>query len=478
LIEFSKEDSMGNKDLELMAHLMRRAGFGATRDELEANVARGFEATVEVLLQPEDAPELDEDIIFRYYADIDRRQQFRPNQAYWLYRMTNTKRPLEEKMALFWHHVFATGYGKVNHARLCSLQIDMLRRHALGDFRTLLVEISKDPAMIEWLDNWSNHKDTPNENYGRELLELFSMGVGNYTEDDVRECARAFTGWTYAPPIPRYPYGRHLFQFEFRADDHDDGEKTFLGYTGRFNGEDIIDIIVQQPATARFLSRHLYNFFVADEAQVPAWNNVPPRDPEAIQTLTEAYFESKGNIRHMLRTLFLSDFFKSEEVRFAKVKSPAELAASVMHLVGDYTFPKPGLVAISDAVTYADQSLMNPPSVEGWHTGTEWITSGSLVQRVNFAATQVGNTELPGVRAIIRRLSAQGRKMSAEEFVDGCADLLGPIRLSESTRQELIAHAQQEGEIRHATKADQQEFTQRVGTMLQLIAATREYQMT
>ena len=151
--------------------------------------------------------------------------------------------------------------------------------------------------MVFYLDNCMSHKGAINENYGRELLELFSMGVGmdghpNYTEEDVKVCARAFTGWTIANAIPRYPYGRYESQFAYNSVDHDDSEKTFLGETGRWNGEDVIDIIAKQPATARFIARHLYNFFVADEPQVPAWQNSPPRDPKAIQALEQAYFRS------------------------------------------------------------------------------------------------------------------------------------------------------------------------------------------
>ena len=141
----------------------------------------------------------------------------------------------------------------------------MFRRQGLGSFSDLLVELAKNPAMIYWLDNNGNHKGSINENWGRELLELFSMGVGNYTEDDIKEASRAFTGWTIAPKIPKQPLGRYYWSFQYRPEDHDDGEKTFLGHKGRFNGSDIIEIIVQQPATAKFLCRHLYNFFVADE---------------------------------------------------------------------------------------------------------------------------------------------------------------------------------------------------------------------
>ncbi|TME98861.1 MAG: DUF1800 domain-containing protein, partial [Chloroflexi bacterium] len=229
--------------IELMGHLYRRAGFGATRDQLEAALARGYEATVEELLHPENAPPLEEDVIFRFYPDMKEARQIDPAQSLWVYRMINTRRPLEEKMALFWHHLFATGFAKLNHAKVMTNQIAMFRKYALSDFRTLLVEISRDPAMIFWLDNHTNTKRVHNENYGRELLELFSMGIGNYTEDDVKNCARAFTGWSLKPTIPAaQPYGRFDWEFEFRPDLHDYGEKVFLGERGNFDGTDIIDI--------------------------------------------------------------------------------------------------------------------------------------------------------------------------------------------------------------------------------------------
>jgi len=197
-------------DLELMSHLFRRAGFGARREELEAALAKGYEATVEELLHPEEQPELDHDLIYRYWIDMKEHRQIDPAQSYWIYRMINTKKPLEEKMALFWHHLFATGFAKLNHAGNMLQQVAMFRKHGLGDLRTLLVELSKDPAMIFWLDNQTNTNDVHNENYGRELLELFSLGIGNYTEDDVKNCARAFTGWTLKNPIPgAQPFGRH-----------------------------------------------------------------------------------------------------------------------------------------------------------------------------------------------------------------------------------------------------------------------------
>lgn len=187
---------MSDKDIALMAHLMRRAGFGATRDELEAKVDQGYEAVVEELLNPQNPNNLPDDIIRRYHVEQSELRQLDGAAAYWMYRMITTECQLEEKLALFWHGLFATGYSKLNQARVLLNQVDMFRRHGLGKFNNILLELSRDPAMIIWLDNQDNHNGAINENFGRELLELFSMGIGNYTEDDIKECARAFTGWT------------------------------------------------------------------------------------------------------------------------------------------------------------------------------------------------------------------------------------------------------------------------------------------
>ena len=180
----------------LIAHLLRRAGFGATPDELEHYLSKGYEAAVEELLQPENPDSLPDDLIRRYHPEMSESRDLQSSASNWMYRMITTHCPMEEKIALFWHGLFATGYAKLNQARVLLNQIDMFRRQGLGSYRELLVELSMDPAMLLWLDNNDNHKEAINENYGRELLELFAMGIGNYTEDDVKEGSRAFTGWT------------------------------------------------------------------------------------------------------------------------------------------------------------------------------------------------------------------------------------------------------------------------------------------
>ena len=470
---------MEDNDIVLIAHLMRRAGFGATRDELERYAAKGYEATVEELLHPEDQAAWEEDIFLRNYPDFLDRANAVPCKILWTYRLINTPRPLEEKMTLFWHGVLCSAYSKIDNTRQLTLQIDMFRRLGMGSLGDLLIELSRDPAMVFFLDNCMSHKDAVNENYGRELLELFSMGVGmdgqlNYTEDDVKACSRAFTGWNMAPILPLYPYGQNQWEFLYDATDHDNSEKTFLGETGRWNGEDVVDIIVRQPATARFISRHLYNFFVADEPQVPAWKDTPPRDMGAIKTLEKAFVDSNYNIRPVLRVLFNSDFFK--DARYAKVKSPTEVVIGTMRLVGDFTSAKPGLFPIAMEMGYMGQDILNPPTVEGWHTGREWIDSGTLVERVNFVADQVGNIDMPGVRAIIDRLSAQKDTTSPEGFVDGCLDLMGPLQVAEKTRDSLLAHVKQVGPLCLDTEEERRSFSRRVGEMLQMIVASAEYQ--
>jgi uncharacterized protein (DUF1800 family) len=453
--------------LELMAHLFRRAGFGATPDELDAALARGYEATVEELLNPERVPDIDEDLAGRYYTEYKEPRFHEKAQTHWVYRMLVTRRPLEEKVALFWHYLFATGQAKLNHGPAMTDQIAMFRKYGLGDFRTLLVELSKDPGMIYWLDNNQNTKSVHNENYGRELLELFSMGIGNYTEDDVKNCARAFTGWTLKPTVmSAFPYGRTHWEFEFRADEHDFTEKELLGERGDFNGEDAIGVIVKHPATAHFVARRLYDFFVADDPG--------EEDEAAIAELADVFVRSQYDIRATLRHLFLSDCFRSEAALYAKVKSPVELVIGVARLCDEFAYPRYGIGEVVVACTAMGQDLMNPPSVEGWHTGQEWINTGTLVERINFAAQWLGDTSKPGIKRLIGRLRARGT-LTPEQFVDSCLELLGPIRVADGTRESLLTFARSGGPLdleRGGPAAEE-----RVGELLQLIVATREFQL-
>ena len=463
---------MPESDISLIAHLVSRAGFGATRKELEAYASQGYESVVDDLINPERFPEVEEDLIQRYYDGSNENPIVAA--GIWIYRMVNTERPLEEKMALFWHHIFATAHNKSNHITSTTVPSNMFRDIGMSDLGTILLRLSKDPAMLYFLDNNENHNGEPNENYGRELLELFSMGVGNYSEDDIKMAAKAFTGWTFTQPIPIYTQGRYPSEFVFIEEDHDNSEKTFLGETGNFNGEDIVDIIVKQAATARFISRHLYNFFVADEPQVPSWNETPPLDQKAIDALASTYMETNGDIRSMLEVLFNSDFFK--EARFRHLKSPAELVAGVIKLVGTYRFPETDIMELSKSTSLMGQTLLDPPTVEGWHTGREWIDGGILTERVNFAVNEVGDVNKPGIKQFISEVSDGRDSLSQNELMDGCINLLGSISMDDHTKQALFRDAGWEGDLRFDTDANREASATQISRMLQLIVSTIDYQ--
>ena len=462
------------EDIALISHLIRRGGFGAPRTEIDEHAERGYDATVEWLLNPDGEPEVDTASLYRYHPDAER--PFRlPNGMEWLYRMVTTQRPLEEKMALFWHQVFATGENKVESVYEIAQQIQMFREHGLGNYRELLVSLAQNPAVLYWLDNQENHKRAPNENWGRELMELFSMGIGNYTEKDVYEASRAFTGWAFDTKIHWLLWGPHLWNYEFHAEDHDATDKTLFGHSGNLDGTDVIDLIVQQPSCHVFIARHLYNFFVADEPQVPAWPIEPPRDPDAIRDICDVFVKSDYNLKSVLRAIFTSDFFK--EASFKRVRNPAEVFAGTLRVTGSFPEPHPGWNNISLEPSYMGQQLYDPPSVEGWHTGHEWINSGAFVQRVNFMADQLGDTSLPGVQDIIRRIaSSNGKGMSPDQLVDGCLEQMGPLQVKDSTRSELIDFVQSETGQISWHNGDYEKGADVTCKVLALITGTREYQ--
>ena len=460
---------------KLISHLMRRAGFGASSKDIDRLENMEYESIVNELLDPSDTSWTEWDHLVRRFHHEQSGMISRSGPGeYWLYRMVTTPAPLIEKVTLFWHSVFATGYPKVVHGKVLSHQIAMFRQNGLGNFRDLLVALSKDPAMIVWLDNQDNHKEAINENYGRELLELFSMGVGNYSESDVKEAARAFTGWTIGNTeymVMRssrdsdWPYGRISWHFEFNENDHDSEEKTFLGETGNFDGEDIIDIICKQESTAKFIARHMYNFFVADEPPVPSWPHIEARDPDAIQQLVDVYFASSYSIKEMLRTLLVSDFFKAEKIRYKRVKSPTELVAGVLRLSGHIDRPRRERLEHAQRLAFMGQMLHDPPSVEGWHQGQEWIQTGSLVERVNFASEQLGNRNMPGVSAMVSNVV--DTISSDDDLIEACLKEMGEIEISDVTQDNLRGYSVEPGAL----------DDERTAEVLRLIAASPDFQL-
>jgi uncharacterized protein (DUF1800 family) len=451
------------EDVAVMAHLLRRAGFGATCDQIDQYLDRGYEETVEYLLNPVAGKPEDEDLMDRYFiASVEARSVTHADPQ-WSWRLATSEKPLEEKIALFWHSLLAVGGIKLDHGLEMLTEIELFRRVGLGKFQTILSEISRNPGMMYWLDNQNSHKDAPNENYGRELLELFSMGIddmgeGAYTEEDVKTAARAFTGWASKPTPPPFLLGPFPMEFRFDESDHDNNDKLFLGETGNFGGEEIIDIVVKQRATARFIAMRLYLFFVSDEP-----------DNEEIERLTDIFQETDGDIRAILRSLFNSDHFKSEAVRFRKVKSPAELVFGTARLTDRFDIPDMDSSTLANQSMYMGQFLLNPPGVEGWHEGEEWVDSGSLIERINFAASELARVESPGVSRMVELVEQAGEALDPSEFVEACLDAMGSIDIDTDSKSVLIDHAAK----RSSTETD---GADRIVEMFQLIVSTPDYQ--
>lgn len=464
------------KDVLLMAHLMRRAGFGEGLREINLRLLRDYDDVVDELIQSEDVEWMGDYMVRRF--DDEASGMINPPGAArnWIYQMLTTKAPLREKVALFWHGIFATGTPKVINGRVLSDQIEMFRTFGLGKLDELLLQLGMNPAMIVWLDNQDNHKDAINENWGRELLELFSMGVGNYSEEDIKECARAFTGWSIgnkdymmvrALRDSDWPYGRIAYHFEYNKGEHDFGSKTFLGQTGNFGGEDIIGIICQQESTARFISRHLYHFFVEDEPPVPSWAFIPPQNPRAIDFLVQAYFDSDHNIGEMLRALFKSDFFKSDSVRFEKVKGPTEFVVGLLRMTGEFDRPKREMLPVHQQIKWMGQELLNPPSVEGWHQGMEWIDTGALVERINFASEKFGDPDKSGIENIVGVIIERcGDEPDAVDLVDQCLWALGGMSVDLDTRLALRNLA-----------GEDIDYHSRVRQILKSVVSSKEFQL-
>jgi hypothetical protein len=281
--------------------------------------------------------------------------------AWWADRMVSTDRPLQEKMALFWHGHFATGADKVRDYRKMLVQLELFHQKGTGNFRELLIAVAQDPAMLVFLDAGQNVKGAPNENFGREVMELFTMGVGNYSEHDIREAARAFTGWT-----------NDDLRFKLDEAKHDTGEKEFLGRRGNFDGVDILNIILDQKVTANFMAGKIYRYFARDDLS-----------PVLQERLGAVLRENDYELRPLLRTIFLSRDFYSEPSVGTRIKGPVDLIVSMCRELGVKRLP--GVPDFNGSCGELGQVLLNPPTVAGWAQGRSWITPGMLLARGNLA---------------------------------------------------------------------------------------------
>ncbi|HEY7329354.1 MAG TPA: DUF1800 domain-containing protein [Gemmataceae bacterium] len=371
------------------SHLYRRAAFGANLDELRMAEKRGVQSTLDLLLQGETGCD---DLLpalltaGQYTAASDQAAELR---GWWLYCMLRSGHPLREKLTLFWHNHFATSIAKVHSALEMFQQNKLLREHALGRFGPFLLAISKDAAMLHWLDSNSNIKGKPNENYAREIMELFSLGVGNYTEKDIREAARAFTGWHTDSDGTG---------FEFNPRLHDDGAKTVLRQTGDWNGDDVVRILLQQPAAATFLVRKLYRFYVSE-----TYN---PSD-RFLEPLAESFRKSDYDIAALVRRILSSRHFFSEYAFHQRIKSPVEFVlGAVRSVYREYGAKEKRQQPLTqqDLVRHIDamgQVLFSPPNVKGWRGAQAWLNTATMLARDNFAqllamGTLWNNGRLPG----------------------------------------------------------------------------------
>jgi len=444
--------SNSKQETYLIDHVLRRAGFGTTLEERSRYQKLGYEATITELLHPESIKDdaldkliYDQNFDFTDLSDVRR---------WWIYRMTFTKRPLQEKMTLFWHGHFATSNaGKVNNPYLMFQQNQTFRNQGLGNFQNLLMAVSKDPAMIVWLDNQQNTKNKPNENYAREVMELFTMGIGNYTEQDVKEAARAFTGW-------EAPNG-----FYFNRKQHDIGQKTFLGHTGNFSGEDIIKILADKPETAKFLSKKLITFFCMDQ----------PSD-EFVQRVADSYTQNKQDMRAVMRTILISDEFRSDKAYHNKIKSPAEFVVGTLKTlqVDKVDGDLPAVLA------RMGQNLFEPPNVKGWDGGMSWIATDTLMERFNFAArisTQRFDAKDGYINPTV--LASQYNSKSAKDMVDYFLARLVAEDVPSSARKQLLAYVETNLNGQQADKVpDAKTLDVKMRGLLHLIMTLPAYQLS
>lgn len=396
--------------------LLRRAGFAARPLELDYYSNLGWDGTLNELLHPELVEEDLDGLLGSLKGNLIDLQNIEDVQTWWLYRMVQTRRPLLEKLTLFWHGHFAVANYKVNNPLLMHQHIQMLRSNALGTFDDMLLAVSKDPAMLIWLDGNTNHRNAPNENYGRELLELFTLGIGNYSEDDVKAAARAFTGWNL----------RGGTDFFFDDNQHDAGDKTFLGQSGNLDGSDILKIIVGQQATAQRIVGKLFAFFA-----------YPNPEPEVLQPLVQTYLSSGHDIRQVTEAILRSDAFVSDRSRFEHIKSPVEYVVGSVRMM-DATVRERDLVG---ALRLLGQEILNPPNVAGWPGGASWINPTTLLTRWNFAARLTSARGQTGDSGELKAESLLGMKTPDVSNPAGALTsilaTLGVLELSPEAQQAL-----------------------------------------
>lgn len=460
-------------------HLLNRAGFGGTPEEVQRVMSMGPGNAVDWLLDFPDAPAEeqsqndvpdfsgidgypkdfqairqmlrdktpDERKAFIQKLMMANREALQATMGWWLQRMVSGPHPLQEKLTLFWHGHFTSSAKDEKSATLIWNQNELLRREAAGNFRTFVRAISRDPAMIDYLNNDQNRKEHPNENYARELMELFTLGIGNYTENDVKQGARAFTGWAHDGD-----------DYVFRQYDHDNGLKYFMGRSGTFNGDDIIEIILNNPACAPFISGELFAFFAYDTPE-----------PQVKQGLASILLEERWELRPLLRTMFTSRAFYSPQAMGTQIKSPVQLVVGTLRQLD---VPMPDVRRLEGAMQQMGQVPLFPPNVKGWPGGQTWINTSTLFERYNFAVALAGGAPAVSYRPRIGTPVKDSTDFepsgthSPATTVDQWVARLIQRPIDDSKRKTLLA-----------TLGADSDDPQAVKRMVQLIVSMPEYQL-
>jgi uncharacterized protein (DUF1800 family) len=474
-------------------HLLRRAGFGARQDELDTYRAESFTGAVTRLVNFDRIPDdVDQKIGQAGYVGVSSQAAFSPGTVItdarqrWLFRMLHTNRPLQEKMALFWHNHFATGYTKIaglvgapEATRYLAAkasedpgqvrgQIELFRDYALGNFRDLLIAVAKDTAMLFWLDGYTNTSLKPQENFGREVMELFTMGVGHYTEPDVYAAARVFTGWNLAHP-GNVADGSQHYEFVYSASQHDTGDKTFsfpvysdgsqtikarAASGGMQDGIDFLTALAANPQTPRYIGAKLYRFFVSESGAVPE---------SFLSRVSSSYFRSQYDMRTVMQDVLLSPEFWDSSSMYARFSWPAEFLVRALKDIGWNGF---SLTNALTPLSNMGQTLYDPPDVAGWDLGRSWFSTGTMLARMNFASTLAANQRFN------LAIAAQPSAASPDALLSFVLDALRTPALDQTTLNALGDYLRATG----AWTGGAAQLQTKVPGLVHLVAGTPEYQ--
>lgn len=437
------------------AHLLRRMGFGGPPDEINDLAVRGREGAVDYLVnyQSIDNQPMEDALVAAQMTESRVSSAFAA-QSLWFARIVLSRRQFEEKMTLFWHNHFATSLSKVEYNQMY-VQNLTLRQSALERFDSILLRVAQDPAMLVWLDGISNVLGNPNENFARELQELFTMGVkdvisgeANYTERDVREVARAFTGWKFKQKAKLKL--RFQLRFFVDPDQHDNTSKEIYGRKGNFSGEDVITLIAARRETPRFLVKKLFEFFVFP------LDLTNPDDRSTLEKFADVYLSTDHSIKELMRSIFVSDEFFSERARFGLVKNPIEFVVGAIRMLGA-TY-NPGAVIILPAIHLRQRAqqmgldLLNPPDVAGWHLNLGWFNTAAMLERYNFANDFANTRAFDPTRTQTWLTIEQLRKFvgsSAQQTVENFLRVLGPLNVEPETIQALTSYLESDDAGNH-----------------------------